>query len=183
MESTLLMNARRDSLSTRGGRHIYEKASEADRARFHDALDGKLRELASRYLGASPVDDEQHIRNIRELREYLSERFADCLNKGSLTFGVAQKALNVYLKYLWCAGRLQTDPPHCPFDSVILKALRNADRQTPNAKWTEASEEVYRKWVKQAKECAAARNGSLNRWELAVYAQRKGSKASRVEPI
>jgi hypothetical protein len=36
-----------------------------------------------------------------------------------MRIGLAQKALNLYLKYLWCLGEIH-EPPHCPLDSIVL---------------------------------------------------------------
>lgn len=36
--------------------------------------------------------------------------------------GSAQKALNLYRKYLWCLGYIPF-PPHCPFDATIIDQL------------------------------------------------------------
>ncbi|MBN3196976.1 hypothetical protein [Pectobacterium versatile] len=35
-------------------------------------------------------------------------------------FGVAQKLLNLLLKYLWCLGNIP-EPPYCPVDRIILE--------------------------------------------------------------
>ena len=52
----------------------------------------------------------------------LGKDHGDVLNGGKLFFGVAQKALNIYLKYLWCSN-FDVRPPHCPFDYDIISRL------------------------------------------------------------
>ena len=96
------------------------------------------------------------------------------LNGDHLRLGVAQKALNLYLKYLWCEHRIPT-PPHCPFDSNILDKLTlptGCERR-----WTQADKvEHYREWVLAAKKQAekeaqkeSKKEVSLADWELRAW--------------
>jgi hypothetical protein len=48
-------------------------------------------------------------------------------SKNLFRVGTAQKALNLYLKYLWCLGEIKT-PPHCPFDRGIIQMLPVSER-------------------------------------------------------
>lgn len=71
--------------------------------------------------------DTAHIVRISGLCDTINAACGRYLRGGKLKFGRAQKILNGYLKYLWCAGRINT-PPHCPFDDrVILRALPKRD--------------------------------------------------------
>ena len=80
-----------------------------------------------------------------------------------IRIGSAQKALNLFLKYLWCIGEAP-EPPHCPFDFQIISKLPPAVR----CNWTELdSIETYRALVAAAKTAAAGQ--SLAEWELAEY--------------
>jgi hypothetical protein len=76
-----------------------------------------LSEIAKRYQGM--VTEQQHVANIHELKTRISDECKSALKDGIFRFGVAQKALNVYLKYLWCAGAIPI-PPHCTFDDRII---------------------------------------------------------------
>ncbi len=60
----------------------------------------------------------------------MTTEFKDILFGNGFRVGIAQKALNLYLKYLWCLGKI-TEPPHCPFDSIIISEIKC------NIKWTE----------------------------------------------
>lgn len=81
-----------------------------------DHLDNTLQTKYSK-----PVSETEHIENIKEVI-----RFSECSKKlltdGKLNFGVAQKLLNLYLKYNWCLDKIPT-PPHFPVDSIIQKRL------------------------------------------------------------
>lgn len=69
--------------------------------------------------------------NIRSIIE-LSQHYAEIFTKGALNFGISQKILNLYLKYLWVAGVIPT-PPHFPVDRIIQEKLRIRDLQP----WTQ----------------------------------------------
>jgi hypothetical protein len=43
----------------------------------------------------------------------------------------AQKSITVFLKHLWCLGRI-AEPPHCPVDGIILG---KAGLKYPKTKW------------------------------------------------
>ena len=117
--------------------------------------------LAPAYV--EKVAEEDHVRNIQALADEVSAQCGRVLHDGRLRFGVAQKALNLFLKYLWCAGRIPP-PPHCPFDAIVIAKLP-ADVQVP---WTKIdTAEPYLKLVKAARALAGAE--SLPDWELRVY--------------
>jgi len=67
------------------------------------------------------VTDEMHIENIKKLSDFTSE-FQSILQNGKLNFGVSQKMLNLYLKYLWCHNKI-TEPPHFPVDRRIQENI------------------------------------------------------------
>ena len=67
------------------------------------------------------VSDENHIENILNLGEF-SKQFQDILQSGKLNFGVSQKILNLYLKYLWCHNKI-SEPPHFPVDRRIQENI------------------------------------------------------------
>ena len=46
-----------------------------------------------------------------------------------INFGVAQKLLNLYLKYLWCLDELNFCPPHFPVDRVIQMRLNEVAKK------------------------------------------------------
>jgi hypothetical protein len=176
IEETRVANAISDATKVRRGRRIFEKASTDEqetrqklrREEFALELGSMLRRYSKGYT--VEVKDEPHIENIRELRKYLNDNYEDILNNHDLTFGVAQKALNVYLKYLWCVDG-KTLPPHCPFDREILDAIRPRKiRKQPYTfedRWTYANENQYREWVALAREKAGQK--SLSAWELEVW--------------
>ena len=89
------------------------KTPEQTRRAFQAALRSKLEEVARHY--EKEVGEETHIGNIVKLSDSLTRAHKDILNSSRFRIGTAQKALNLYLKYLWCLGKIPR-PPHCPFD-------------------------------------------------------------------
>ena len=112
---------------------------------------------------SQPVPEEAHIQNIVNLADTISGDCSNFLVNGRFRIGNAQKALNLYLKYLWCLEQIPM-PPHCPFDSRIISRL-SKDVQVS---WTRLDDiDSYRALVDAAKDVAGRL--SLAEWELQVY--------------
>jgi hypothetical protein len=85
------------------------------------------------------------------------------LKNGRFRIGIAQKALNLYLKYLWCVGLIPM-PPHCPFDSSIIGHLP----ECMNFNWTAIdSIDDYQKLVNSARK--KADDKPIAEWELELW--------------
>ncbi|MFH1079442.1 MAG: hypothetical protein V1766_04130 [Pseudomonadota bacterium] len=147
-----------------GRSNTYSKsASETSKSLFRNALREKLCEIAWRYN--SPITEEWHLSNIAELSDNLTSKFSDCLRNGRFRIGIAQKALNLYLKYLWCAGLIPL-PPHCPFDSIVIGHLSGCG----DLNWTSIdSNEDYLRLVRAAENIAQSK--TLSEWELKVWGE------------
>ncbi len=135
--------------------------SEPSRVPFQAGLRRALDTLAKRYT--TSVDEQRHVENIARLADDLSTKHGSLLMAGRFRIGPAQKALNLFLKYLWCAGLVPT-PPHCPFDRLVIQLFPPRDR----ANWTTLdSLDGYRGLVSAARRLAGTR--SLAEWELVAY--------------
>jgi hypothetical protein len=107
------------------------------------------------------LSDFEHCAIIGGIADRLSFKFADILSGRRLRFGISQKALNMYLKHLWHFGHI-VQPPHCPFDREILKALNIYDA------WTKSDDQnEYMKWVNAARKMAG--NLSISEWECDAW--------------
>jgi len=137
-------------------------ATDDQHLQLHKELDAALSELGRQY--SARVSEEQHVRNIAELADRLSNSSCGrALAERTMRVGVAQKALNLYLKYLWCLRRIPM-PPHCPFDSRIIGLLPSA-QQLP---WTKIKNSLeYETLVVAAK--TVANPTPLAEWELIAY--------------
>jgi len=186
IEDALLEDAVNDALSqdwhTTTVRAVLKNGTKEERDKFRAALKEELRSLATKYEGiADDMGDDVHIKNIREMAQRLEKQHSGVLNEGRLYFGVAAKALNVYLKYLHCA-RFDVRPPHCPFDNGIINKL-NPKTGIVRA-WTRSdSEGDYREWVRLAKD-AAERGGfeSMTDWEAVTWDEQQNKPKSAATP-
>ncbi len=141
---------------------LYRKGStEMLRKEFHRELRRELDRLVPQYRTAVTEDD--HLRNIVGLADGLSQSQKKALAGGRFRIGSAQKALNLYLKYIWCLGDIAA-PPHCPFDYQVISELPGCE----GYKWTRLdSVESYKSLVEAARRKASDR--SLAEWELQLY--------------
>ena len=138
-----------------------EAASEDAKSPFRHALREKLKEISRGY--GSTVEEQEHLSNIERLSGDLTAQFSNCLRAGRFRIGIAQKAMNLYLKYLWCVDLIPL-PPHCPFDAIIIGRLPNCR----DLKWTSIDTiEDYQRLVKAAREKADGE--TLSEWELKVF--------------
>ncbi len=143
---TLMATVQRANVYVAGG-------DAAEKGNFQQALRSSLERLEAFYC--ETVSEEDHIRNILALSDGLSTDHANVLAGKRFRIGTAQKALNLYLKYLWCLGKVSA-PPHCPFDFRVISKLPECRGMS----WTALDDPTqYRKLVTAAR--ARAGNMSL----------------------
>jgi hypothetical protein len=137
--------------------------TEADRRPFQCALRSYLEAKAIDYKIC--ISEEVHVSNISDLAKNLSESFPTVLVDSRMRIGLAQKALNLYLKYLWCFGQI-AEPPHCPIDARILRRLPGFNR----VRWTRLDQiDEYMSIVNSVRTEASAIDISIAVWELQTY--------------
>ena len=145
--------------------------NDPNRKKLQTRLAALLRDLKAQYKN-TVVSDQEHIENIERIADVLTEEFEKCgiLNKNRFRIGIAQKVLNLYLKYLWCAGEIKT-PPHCPFDYGIIARLPLSDKQKQDLQWTKLDKiEDYQALVDAARtKIATTQHASLSDWELGEW--------------
>jgi hypothetical protein len=86
-----------------------DAASAQDKASFQIALRRRLEDVAASY--ATSKTDTEHEQNILFLVSSLASLHGAVLLNGRFRIGSAQKALNLFLKYLWCLGEIPPPPP------------------------------------------------------------------------
>jgi hypothetical protein len=119
-----------------------------------------IREESQRYT--QPVSDAQHCEATQRISDRLRVRFEQLLSDGHLRFGTSQKALNLYLKFMWRLGKVAT-PPHCPVDRIVLNAGGIFD-----GVWTKCdSPQQYMGWVNALRKKAMPL--SLSEWEHQIW--------------
>lgn len=140
--------------------NIYKAGSdEGERNAFKNILKREVTTIATSYK--KRVDEKDHLANIVRITEIKHPT----LNNGNLNFGVSQKILNLYLKYMWCLGEIPT-PPHFPVDRIIQQKLK----MNPVIPWTQIVDvEQYMRIIDIARKRASDENCSLAELELNLF--------------
>jgi len=150
---------------TQHGRIYAPQPTQRERDEFRSALHKYLDGMAKVY--SMPVAEEAHVHYIVSLKEQLSASCKRLHDERGFRIGSAQKALNLFLKYLWCLGEIP-EPPHCPFDRRIIEGLELPVGVCQN--WADCDHvEHYERWVAAAREEAKKESLSLAQWELCTY--------------
>jgi hypothetical protein len=135
--------------------------STVERKAFRKELVSIITKSAKTYK--RPVSDSFHCSEISRIAKTLSKGFGHILQGGEFRFGTCQKALNLYLKFLWLLGKIP-QPPHCPIDRIVLQAARI------EGNWTKCnSANEYKRWIKGIKIVAGTLG--LSKWEYSVWNQ------------
>jgi len=115
------------------------------------------------------VGEQQHCKNIRGLINYANAIDTGLLGENGYKYGVAQKVLNLSLKYHWCLGQIE-EPPHCPIDKIIID--KTIYRGKVN--WTQMlTETEYLKVISAVRSLANREKCSIALWELNNYERRE----------
>lgn len=153
--------------ATQRAKFYKSNAPENEKEKFRKALRKRLEELAKTYV--SKVSENDHVQNIQNLSDEMSNQFNKIFKNGGFRIGLAQKALNLYLKYRWCMGDIEM-PPQCPVDSIILSEARIPR----DIKWTQIkSISDYKQIIKAIREKAKPK--PLAEWELEVWNKKRGN--------
>lgn len=137
------------------------------RKKFRDSvIDYAETKLISEYY--DPVTESRHLQSILSLSDYGTQSGHCMLGSDGYRIGIAQKLLNLQLKYLWCLS-LIPEPPHCPIDRIILGKTALKD----SMKWTKISTiEEYQRAIDAVRPLAESLGLSIAEWELQVYDRR-----------
>lgn len=130
------------------------------RSEFRGAFALRLLALTDSYRQAT--SDSDHCARIVELSDSLSRTHGKALDQGRLRIGTTQKALNLFLKTVWCLDPTFPSPPHCPVDSIVLQAAGLW------GSWTKLdSISTYQDWVDGIRRHSTSRGyQSISSWEL-----------------
>lgn len=110
-------------------------------------------------------NEEQHYKNIYLLITFANKANPGILKKSGYKYGVAQKLLNLALKYYWCLG-LVKEPPHCPVDRKVI----NKTTHKGKINWTEITKRSeYRKIIEDIKTIARKEGLSISKWEFTIF--------------
>lgn len=134
-----------------------------DRRDFRRAFAAEIRDQIEQYH--QNTLEEVHVQIVDTISRRLSESHGYILRENRLRIGTVQKALNLYLKILWCIDSDWPTPPHCPIDRIIL---RNAGIRE---NWTELDSICqYNDWVSKLRAHSLSKGfDSLASWELITW--------------
>lgn len=114
------------------------------------------------------ITDVHHLQNIGDVIKYANEADTGILGENGYKYGIAQKLLNLALKYYWCIGQIE-EPPHCPVDRIIIDQTKYRGRN-----WTQiATEKEYLEIISAIEGLAKKSGCSISQWELTNYARRQ----------
>jgi hypothetical protein len=152
---------------------------------LHDPARGRFREDMIAFLDHNvvpfyrlPVTESEHIRHLRRL-VWFANRSGGALFRARYNWGLAQKLLNLYLKYLWSLG-LIAPPPHCPVDSIVLSKTTLKG----SVKWTQLTDmQAYQRAI-AAIRARATKDGyhSIAEWELERGFSRRVARGRKLIP-
>ena len=139
---------------------VYVKNTSAKNCQdFRDAWGCALQFFTNRYN--KKLSDNTHLSFIQAVADAMTKNWGHILVGGKLRFGTSQKALNLYLKFLWRLEKIP-EPPHCPVDGVILKSIR-----VPDA-WTQSDNpDQYKDWISKIRVKAAPKSVAM--WEYEIW--------------
>jgi hypothetical protein len=139
------------------------KTKSNQRKEVKESLRKILEDVATFYSNGS-VKEIEHLAFIQKVADDISIEHGDKLHNCRFRIGIAQKLINLHLKYLWVSEFIK-EPCHCPIDGVIR------DRAGLSYNWiSNDSIEDYKKAIAKLKEKAG--DVSLSVWELYNF-QRK----------
>jgi hypothetical protein len=152
--------------------NIYEKtSSKQDRDDFKKNIMIFIeKKILPKYV--DPCTEEDHIANIAALADYGTEvgtkQGKYVLGESGYRIGIAQKLLNLQLKYLWCLGFIE-EPPHCPVDRIVLSKTKLEGKLN----WTQIkTKNEYIQAINAIRDVADSQKLSLSEWELKVFSRR-----------
>lgn len=148
----------------RGGKKIYnpkldKKYLNLEQEKMRKDIKQYLINISLEYYDKN-VDHKQHINNILKLKNQIQEQYGHVLFEEKFRFGIAQKLLNLYLKYLWALDFIKSTPPHCPIDGTISKELNSNYRFAIS---DDAGE--YEEVIKKADLIARDSSITISEWE------------------
>lgn len=112
--------------------------------------------------------EEQHYANIESVIAHANKVNPGILGVEGYKYGVAQKLLNLALKYFWCLG-LVSEPHHCPIDRIIISKTKLSGK----INWTQITRRYeYEQIIQEVKRLATKTGLSVPHWELKYYSRR-----------
>ena len=145
-----------------------ESNSESLRDDFREKIIAYLSSHVIPQYRKTVIAEEQHYTNIEDLIAYANSIDSQVLGQLGYKYGVAQKLLNLALKYQWCLGII-SEPPHCPVDRIVINKTKYKNR----INWTQmVARSEYQSVIEDIKRLARNAGQSPSMWELMIFNRR-----------
>jgi len=146
-------------------------ASTSGRSALRNSIRNRLMLLGTKYE-SQKVSEAEHIAHIHTFVNETSTSFRSILKDGNFRFGIAQKILNLFLKYLW-SSRVISETVHCPIDRIIKERLISLDSNIRLVDWTSMTrEEEYLEYIRAIEIHSRAEGITIGEWELKNWKRR-----------
>ena len=120
-------------------------------------------------LGRNPISEEDHKKRLRSLAMTLTRRYKHMLYEKRYRLGVAQLAVNMFLKLLWSAGLID-EPHHCPFDNKVKRKITRFAENGWLEYWNEfTTMRDYEEYVWAARTAASKEELSIAEWDMKYF--------------
>lgn len=153
------------ALSTRDSAvPVYAKGIKSHQRREEKKALREILEELERLYSKGSCTEQGHISFIAKTADEVSKKLGARLHNSRFRIGIAQKLINLHLKYLWAAGFID-QPPHCPIDGIIR------DKAKINYDWTTSdSIDNYKQAIADLRKVAGSK--PLPIWELEEFRRR-----------
>lgn len=159
------------ALSTRDKNYTIYRSSIRDHQRkpVKKAIRDVLEEIEGKY--ESILSHDEHIQYISDTACQLTNNIGSYLHNSKFRIGIAQKLINMHLKYLWCSGVIN-EPPHCPIDGIIRDKVK-LTYPNFNYDWISSDDiKEYKSAVATLQLQAESCNETIAQWELREFRRR-----------
>ncbi len=159
------------ALSTRDRRHpIYDRSVKAhQRAPVRRMIREILDETETKY--SKRISEKDHIKYISDVSDHLTNCTGQYLHNNEFRVGIAQKLINMHLKYLWCSNVID-EPPHCPIDGIVRDKVKD-EYPRFDYDWTSSNcIKEYKNAISLLRKKALNIGQTLAYWELTTFRRR-----------
>jgi hypothetical protein len=147
------------------------KQHEAQKARLKQSIKDFL-ESYEKMIISDGMKEDVHLKKISELPDKLTQNYSIILHEGFFRIGIAQKIINLFLKYMWSLGRIP-EPCHCPIDGIVKSKILKENPAVKLADWTALNSiDEYKSYINIIKELSSKNGISVARWEYENWQRR-----------
>ncbi|MCK5385071.1 MAG: hypothetical protein KAJ29_05790 [Alphaproteobacteria bacterium] len=159
------------ALSTRDKNNTIYKSSvkEHQKKPAKNAIRDVLTEIEVKY--ETMLSEKQHVQYISDTATNLTNKIGQYLRNDEFRIGIAQKLINLHLKYLWCSNVI-SEPPHCPIDGIIRDKVK-VEYPEFNYDWISSNSiDEYRLAAAILRQQAESKKQTVAQWELREFRRR-----------